>query len=104
VRVEADHLGAGRIRASVPRGKVELELPLTLGEHRPQDDPERRPALELRRSLLDRQQIGEGILAAIARPVQLPHETPLLQVAQVVLGHRGIEAADVAQAVRTAGR
>ena len=84
--------------------EVQLQLALTFGEHRTQHDTERCATLELRGRLLDRQQVGKGVLAPIAGAVQLPHETPLLQVAQVILGDRGVETANVAEAVRTAGR
>ena len=47
--------------------EVELELSLAFGEQRAQDQPQRRAAFELRRDLLDREQIGEGILAPVAR-------------------------------------
>ena len=66
MRVEADDLRARRVGVGVPVDEVQLELPLTLGEQRAQDDPQRRAAFELGRHLLDREQIGEGILAPIA--------------------------------------
>ena len=104
VRVQADDLRARRIGGRMTADEVELELPLTLCEHRPKDDLERCAAFEFGRCLLDREQIGEGILTPIAGAVLLPHQSPLLQVAQVILGDRGIEIANVAEPVWTAGR
>src|SRR5207247_521452 len=97
------HLRARRVLRDVAREEVELELSLTFGEQRSQHAAQRRAALELPCDLFDREQIGEGVLAPIARRGRVPHESPLLEVAQMFVGDRRVEAADIAEAVRAAG-
>ena len=47
---------------------------------------------------------AKRVLADVAGHAGLPQQSPLLEIAQMVFGDRGIETADVAEAVRTAGR
>jgi hypothetical protein len=84
--------------------EIELELALPVGVETTENQAQRRPALQLGGHLLDRQQVRERVLARRSRSAGLMNEAPLLEIAQVLLGHRGIEAADVANAVWTAGR
>ena len=98
--LQGDDLGARRVGRGV---KVELELPLPFGEQPAQDDLERRTPLELVRDVLDRQEIRERVLALGARAPALTKQTPLLQIAQMILADGGIEAANIPQTVRPAG-
>ena len=77
--------------------EIQLELPLAIGQQRTQDDAQRRAAFELGGEVLDRQEIGERVLAQIARRARLPQQSPLLEKAQMVFGNRGIETADIAE-------
>ena len=98
--LQGDDLGPRRVGRGV---KVELELPLPLGEQAAQDDLERRAPLELARDVLDRQQVRERVLALGARASALAQQSPLLQIAQMILADGGIEAADVPETIRPAG-
>jgi len=84
--------------AGVPRLKVERELPLVRGEQRAQDDAERDAVLEIGRHLLDRQQIGEREQPVAAGRVGAD-QSPLLQIAQMIVGDRRVEASNVASGV-----
>ncbi len=84
--------------------EIQLELPLALGDERAQDHAQRRAAFELRGHLLDREEVAEAELADVAGHARLAQQSPLLEIAQMVFGDRGIETADLAEAVRTAGR
>jgi hypothetical protein len=59
--------------------EIERELTLPFGQQGAQDDTQRRPSLELRRDVLDRQQVRERIEAITSRRAGAD-ETPLLQV------------------------
>ena len=96
-RLQRDDLGARRVRGGM---EIELELALTFGQQRPQDDLERRLSLELGRDVLDRQQIRERVLARGTGRAALMQQSPLFQVAKVILGDGGIETAKIPQAVR----
>ena len=49
------------------------------------------------------EEIRERVLALGARAPALAKQTPLLQIAQMVLGDGGIEAADLPETIRPAG-
>ena len=80
--LKRDDLGPRRVGRGV---KVKLELPLPFGEQAAQDDLERRSPLELVRDVLDREQVRERVLALGARTAALAKQTPLLQIAQMIL-------------------
>ena len=54
-------------------------------------------------SLLDRLDVGEGILARAARHVRLAQQPPLLQIPQMVLGDPRVETAHLPMAERPTG-
>jgi len=81
------------------RVEIQLQLPLALGQERPQDLLQRDVAIELRGELLDRRQVAEGVEALGDGVRRGPDEAPLLQIAKMVVGDPWIEAADVARTV-----
>jgi hypothetical protein len=85
----------------MPGLEIERELPLPFGEQRAQHDTNRCAALELGGRPLHGQQIAERERTLAARPANA-HQTPLLQIPQVIVGDRWIETADVARSIRPA--
>ena len=78
--------------------EIELELALMLGHQRAKRDFQRHVALELRGQLLDCRDLGETELAGILQGTtrrRRSDETPLLQVAEMVLGDAWIEMSNV---------
>jgi hypothetical protein len=82
----------------VPRLKVEGQLSLVGGEQRAENHSQLNTALEIGRDLPDGQQVGERELALAAGRVRAD-QPPLLQIAQMIVGDRRIEASNVARSV-----
>ena len=81
--------------------EIELQLPPALRRQRAEDELQRRLALQPLRDLPDRQEVGEAVLARLTRPDSLPQQAPLFQIAEMAFGDGRIEAANIAQEVRT---
>jgi hypothetical protein len=82
----------------VPGLKVEGQLPLVGGEQRAENDPQLNTVLEICRDLLDRQQIAEREVTLAAGRVRAD-QPPLLQIAQMIVGDRRVEASNVARGI-----
>ena len=67
--IERHHLGTRRMTRGRRVLKIQLQLALPLGVEGTEDDTQRRAALEFRGELLDCLQIGERVLAQLARNV-----------------------------------